>query len=210
MALDKKKVDCPDECMTLLTIENINLAFSNQNPRTQDAVASCFYTCWYHSFLLSARAIYSSYSYNYINEMADIAFTDGIISFTQKAAKDGIYERTASAKSIAFTFFKNKLHECIRNDKLKTVSDDKEIYESDVKDEVPEEDKKSKMLDCLEKVKSHLKEEENKIIRWKYNEKFSNSEIAGRLNITTESFTNRLYRLTGRMEKLIKECLNTL
>ena len=200
------KKGCSEQCREMLTVSEINHMLSVENTSATEKIAGCFYSCWYSSFLSGARIIYSSYAAGYITEMADQSFTDAMLAFMQKAAKDGLYERVATAKSIAFTFFRNKLHEMIRNDKTKVLIND-DHFPDQRNDR--EEDNMAEMLRCLEKIKLILTDEDNAICKWKFTEKQPNSEIARRLNITTNSFTNRLYRLTGRMEKLMNGCLQS-
>ena len=128
----------------------------------------------------------------------------------QKAAANGLYQSTATARSIAFTFFKNKLHESIRNDKTKTVLSEVNIAEPQYTIHPSDVEPTTQMLECLEKIKPTLSAEDIAICDWKFTDKLSNSEIAERLKITTNSFTNRFYRLTIRMQKLINDCLKSL
>ncbi len=209
MSLQNKKIPCSDQCKSLLTVQTINFVFRQHDTSNKELIASCFYSCWYYSFVSSAKIIYSSYSANYIHEIADISFTDALLAFMQKAATDGFYQSTATAKSIAFTFFKNKLHESIRKDKTKLMLNNEDIDEFKYGSGIPDEDHGNAMLACLEKIKPMLPPEDIDICNWKFSHKLSNSEIAQKLSITTNSFTNRFYRLTGRMEKLIKDCLQS-
>lgn len=209
MAYLNSNDNCSEQCKDLLTVQRINSVCSEESQSNKELIATCFYSCWYSSFLSSARVIYSSYSAGYINEVADMSFTDSLIAFMQKAARDGLYQM-ASAKSIAFGFFKNKLHETIRNDKSKVLVSEEDVPQQFYSEDVPDKEQKNAMLDCLEKIKPALSEEDITICDMKYKDKLSNSEIAEKLNINTNSFTNRFYRLTGRMQKLINGCLESI
>lgn len=209
MALENNNVHCSDECVQQLKVQNINRVFKAGDNRSREITAACFYACWYASFISSARVIYSSYAPAYVTEIADISFTDGLLSFMQKASAEGLYESNATAKSVAFSFFKNKLHEWIRKDKMKKNKGDEVIEDIQDTDVIKEDDEQDKMLQCLELIRSRLSEEDNNICKWKYEEKLSNSEVAAKLGIATGSFTNRLYRLTGRLENLMNECLKS-
>lgn len=210
MSFQNKKGVCSDQCKSLLTVQAINFTFSKGDNANKELMAACFYSCWYYSFLSSAKIIYSSYSADYIHEIADISFTDALLAFMQKAGMSGLYQSTATAKSIAFNFFKNKLHESIRNDKTKAVLSNENVPESRYAVIPSDNDQPNEMLKCLEKIKPTLSAEDIAICDWKFADKLSNSEIAQRLQITTNSFTNRFYRLTGKMEKLINGCLQSL
>jgi RNA polymerase sigma factor (sigma-70 family) len=195
-------------CKGLLTLDTIKMAFNSNDTRQKERITSCFYSCWYQSFSTSARIMYRSYSSNYVDEIADLSFTDGLITFIEKAKAGDLYHGEASVKSIAFAFFRNKLFEHIRNNKAKLV------FSDEIVDSIPDSPsndvlEKEMLMNCLEKAKSELQKEDANICTWKYEKKLSNSEIASALNITTASFTNRLYRLTIRLEKLVKACLNS-
>ncbi len=207
---ENKAGHCSQECIALLTITSINMAFKTANPRAKESIAACFYACWYSSFIASARVIYSSYSAGYVNEAADISFTDAMMAFTQRAATEGLYQSSASARSVAFKFFENKLHEYIRKDKPKKNLGEEYISNGQVTTGVDEEDEKERLRQCFKKIQSGLPEEDVNICKWKFEEKLSNSEIASKLGITTQSFTNRFYRLSSRLEKLITNCLKSV
>ncbi len=197
-----------DNCDELLKLNSMVINLSEGSNLIIEKTTHCFYKNWQKYFIESAKIIYSSYSALYVEEIAEFSFSDTILILINKAKRNELYVENATSKTIAFSIFKLKLHENIRKNKSKLSISNSELSTSSTYEIVEENQNNHNMLHCLEKVKSELPEIDKKICDWKYENKLSNSEIAHKLSISTEGFTNRFYRLTIRMEKLIKQCLN--
>jgi len=197
-----------DNCDELLKLNSLVGNLSEGSDLIIEKTTRCFYKNWQKYFMESAKIIYSSYSALYVEEIAAFSFNDTILILINKAKKNELYIENATSKTIAFSIFKLKLHENIRKNKSKLSISNSELSTSSTSEIAEENQNNHEMLNCLEKVKSQLPEIDKNICEWKYKNKLSNSDIAQKLSISTEGFTNRFYRLTIRMEKLIKKCLN--
>jgi RNA polymerase sigma factor (sigma-70 family) len=200
-----------DKCKQILKVENLLRSFGENLKEQSDDIISCLYTCYYDSFIKWAIIVYDKYPEDFIIDISDRAFTDGIFKLQQFTIKKGLYEGKAGVNAIFFRFFKNQLKANLKKEsrlaernlnlpknfpgEFQAGTNDDLKGLSDIKEE-----------ECLKQSLSQMKEDDRQIIIWRHVDEMCNKEIAKRLGITTPSATNRIYRCMEQLRNLMEKC----
>lgn len=144
---------------------------------------------------------------HFIEFHADIAFTEGLFTFRQKAMAGKLYAGPSSVKTVVFEFCKIALMA-----RLKTWEREekhKERFTKDFASLYQETDeaagRQEDLLNLLKKAMQELSEEDRQIITWRHIDLKSSDEIGRLLAITKESATNRIYRCMEKLRKLVSK-----
>ena len=192
-------------CKDLLqaNIDSIADAFSNGVQQKTDRILSCLYSCLKKSFIKWAGIAYKHYPAEFIEQVSDSSFTDGILKFTEVAAGKGLYNGNASIRTVVFAFFRNKLRENLQKERRYAARHRQSpLEESVIAVETEEPTNTEQLYGVLTAALRQMKEEDRQIITWRHIDEKSNEEIAALLNITVASATNRIYRCMERLKAL--------
>ena len=160
-------------------------------------------------FLTWARITYHRYPPDKIDFLSASSFTDGVIRMKEAAAKNELYEGSASVKTVLFHYSKNillgKLTEDRRlaekNRKLALDLSTTEAYYA----EDPMREEQDDLTVRLANAMKHLPPADRQIIEWRHLEEKSNEEIAALLQVSVPSATNRIYRCMQRLRQLVQQ-----
>ncbi len=191
------------------SVESIVQPFKNNQHLQSEKIISCFYDCYQHEFIKWASIMYKGYPIDFIEFTANTAFTDGILSFSKKAAAGEIYQDKATIRTILFGIYRNQLRKYLQTEKR--ISEKKEKYALNVKEDKINEEYmvREKLHLILEQAMAKMEEEDRKIIIWRHIEEKNCDEIASILDINTASATNRIYRCMNRLRKLTRNSNRT-
>jgi RNA polymerase sigma factor (sigma-70 family) len=197
---------CTQECKQALnnTVEAIVQPFKNNGQLQAQKIISCFYNCCNKEFVKWAMITYKGYPVDFIESLANMAFTDTVITFSEKAAAGKIYQDKATIRTILFGIYRYKILEQLK--KEKRIADKKEKYAAENNETISNPENagtgKESLYKILEQALAKMDTDDRQIIIWRHIEEKKCDEIAAILAINKSSATNRIYRCMERLRNL--------
>ena len=199
---------CTAECKQALnnTVENIIQYFLDKEESQCQKIVSCLYYCCKEEFVKWAAITYrKKYPGKFIASVSEMAFTDAIVIFSEKAAAGKIYQDKASIRTILFGFFRFQLLYHIQQEKRLSQKKDRYAIENieGVKDTDEEKKEMELLYKMLEKALGEMEANQRRAILLRHIEGKKYDEIAAILAINTNSAINHIYRCMKNLRNLV-------
>lgn len=195
-----------EPCKQIMNVETISKAFMDNIQELSNKIVSCFYSCFQQIFVKWAIITYPAHPDDFVQFIANTAFTDGILKLKETATNNGLYNGQANIQTIVLGFCRMSLKENLQRE-IRLQEKNKKLQpifggtaNAGYVDEEPATNEK--LYNLLQQALSKIDPQDRQIIQWRHIDEKPNDEIAALLGITTPAATNRIYRCMERLRKL--------
>ncbi|MEO8764976.1 MAG: hypothetical protein ABI416_11840 [Ginsengibacter sp.] len=205
-------MDCKEE---IANAQKLVVHFRGDNDNQLNAVFKCFFILFYENFrrLTYKYCLGKFHTKNKEEDLANDAFTDGLMSFYYKLKLSGFEDKGALVKTVFFTFCIYKLmgltktlerrfkKEAITDTLLPLVGEKKPITDT-INDTLDYQKLLNARDETLGRAFMELGERGTNLIIWKKILKLSNEEIAAIMGIQPDSVANEVFKSFKKLKQI--------
>ncbi len=196
---------CSSNCLQFIenNIQKTIKQFNENNNQASEFAANCFSNCLKNDYTKWSKISYKNENQEILEYCIDVAFSDAILKFNEKANAKKLFISTATTKTVFFIFFKFKLLEHLQKEK-RTKANTKKfgIFNFTYKNDDYED--KELLYQKLEQGLKKLNDEDREIVLLRHKENKSIAEIASIIKINKNSTTNKVYRCMLKLKNIIE------